>query len=68
MKVWQVALLSVLLLAASVRTEDAPEEDDYAGDSEERAHLIARKHIKEEVAVQGRNLTIFVDVYNAGVR
>ena len=40
------------------------EDDDYA--DAERAHLIVRKWFKEERAVQGRNLTVFLEVYNAG--
>lgn len=67
MKVWQGLFLTALLLVASARAEEAAEEgDDYGGD--ERAHLIVRKYVKEDVAVQGRNLTVHVDVYNAGVR
>jgi hypothetical protein len=49
--------------------EDAPaageaEDDDYA--DAERAHLIVRKWFKEEQAVQGRNITVHLEVYNAG--
>lgn len=51
--------------------EDAPaaaaeeaEDDDYA--EADRAHLIVRKWFKEEQAVQGRNLTVYIELYNAG--
>jgi len=43
---------------------DAPEDDEYA--DTERAHLIVRKSVAEELLVQGRNVTITVDIFNAG--
>jgi hypothetical protein len=79
---WQLVLLFGLVLSASlhrvaseeaadaeVDVEDAPasgevEDEDYA--DTERAHLIVRKWFKEDQAVQGRNLTVNLEVYNAG--
>ena len=48
----------------STDTED--EDDDYA--DAERAHLIVRKVIDQDLGVQGRNLTFTIEVYNAGTR
>ncbi|KAI8474182.1 MAG: translocon-associated protein beta [Monoraphidium minutum] len=78
----KLVLLFGLVLAASLQrvaaeegapdpeadVEDAPaeeaEDDDYA--DADRAHLIVRKWFKEEQAVQGRNLTVYLEVFNAG--
>lgn len=67
---WKAILLFGLVLSAGLAraAEDnkaaSEAEDDYA--DEERAHLLVRKWIKDEVAVQGRNLTVHLEVYNAG--
>lgn len=42
------------------------ENDEYA--DVERAHLVVRKYIKEEYVVQGRNVTVYIDIYNGGVK
>lgn len=42
--------------------EDA--EDDYA--EIDRAFLVVRKYFKDEYAVQGRNLTVHLELFNAG--
>lgn len=83
MKRWQLVLLFGLVLTASLHrvaaeedeaadpeadVEDATDadEDDYA--DTERAHLIVRKWFKEERAVQGRNVTVYLEIFNAGNR
>jgi hypothetical protein len=76
MKAWKALLLfGLVLTAAAVRPAAADDEaeasteaedDDYA--DAERAHLIVRKWFKEERAVQGRNLTVHLEVYNAGTQ
>lgn len=55
----------------SVRAEDedAPaaddvDDEDYA--EAERAQLIVRKSLSEDLGVQGRNLTFTIELYNAG--
>jgi len=73
---WKALLLfGLVLTAASLRVvaaedgEDADVEDEYAG--EERAHLVVRKWLNlkaEEHVVQGRNLTVIVELHNAGIR
>jgi hypothetical protein len=75
MRSWKAVLLFGLVLSAGLvraaeeaaePAEDAEDEQDYA--DEERAFLIVRKYIKEELAVQGRNLTVYIEAYNAGTR
>lgn len=69
---WQILLLCCLLASTAfvqnVRCEegsgDAEDDEDYA--DAERAFLIVRKHVKDTVGVQGRNFTVYMDVYNAG--
>jgi hypothetical protein len=67
---WKALLLFGLVLSAAVlqvaseEAEEAADEEDYA--EAEKAHLIVRKYFKEEMGVQGRNLTVHIDVYNAG--
>lgn len=65
---------------ASAEAEDeepADLDDDEYSDEEvppaELAHLVIRKYTKDDadgepVVVQGRNVTITIDIYNAGVR
>lgn len=50
---------------AAAEAED-DDDDDYA--EPERAFLIVRKYFKEDLGLQGRNLTVNIEVYNAGVR
>jgi translocon-associated protein subunit beta len=72
MKAWKALLLfGLVLTAAVVRGEEEAEASTEAEDDEdyadtERAHLIVRKWFKEERAVQGRNLTVYLELYNAG--
>lgn len=68
---WKALLLFGLVLSAAVcrvasedAGGDAEEDEDYL--EAEKAHLIVRKFFKEEMGVQGRNLTVHLDVYNAG--
>ncbi|GAX77811.1 hypothetical protein CEUSTIGMA_g5254.t1 [Chlamydomonas eustigma] len=60
---------SVLLLSTQIvrsENEDAHDDDDDEYEDVNRALLILRKSLKEEVAIQGRNVTVFLDIYNAG--
>lgn len=67
-----LVLFGLLLTAGFARgeeekkAEEAEDAEDYA--DEERAHLLVRKWIKEESAVQGRNVTVHLEVMNAGNR
>jgi uncharacterized repeat protein (TIGR01451 family) len=69
-KLWKVlALLALLCFAQVVRADD--DGDDGADEDDEdfdvdRAHLIVSKVFKERFGVQGRNLTVEIQVYNAG--
>jgi hypothetical protein len=73
---WKALLLfGLVLTAASLRVEAAEEAADEVSDDEyaetERAHLIVRKFFglkPEERAVQGRNLTVHIELTNAGSR
>lgn len=79
MRAWKVCLVfGILLLASAVRAQDeeaakpeaeaeateAEDEEDYS--EPDRAHLIVRKYFKDELGVQGRNLTVYLELYNAG--
>lgn len=57
-------LASTAFCRSSAADSDAEDDDDYA--EADHAHLIVRKYFKDEFGVQGRNLTVYVDVYNAG--
>jgi hypothetical protein len=66
-----VLFFSVMLLSSQIvrsEDEDADDADDDADEYEDvtRALLILRKSLKEEVAVQGRNVTVLLDIFNAG--
>jgi hypothetical protein len=67
---WRFLLLAGLLLSAAVfvradeAAAEAEDEEDYQ--EAEKAHLIVRKYFKEDMGVQGRNLTVHLEVYNAG--
>lgn len=50
--------------AASEDATDAEDDEDYS--EADRAHLIVRKYFKDELGVQGRNLTVYIEVHNAG--
>lgn len=50
--------------AATEEATDAEDDEDYA--EADRAHLIVRKYFTDELGVQGRNLTVYLEVYNAG--
>lgn len=66
---WKALFLFGLVLSAAVyrvASEDAEAEDEEDYSEAEKAHLIVRKYFKEEMGVQGRNLTVHIDVYNAG--
>eukprot|EP00775_Hariotina_reticulata_P011524 gene11524-11667_t len=78
MRAWKVCLIFGILLTASfVRAQDeeatkadeaeaseAEDDEDYT--EADRAHLIVRKYFKDELGVQGRNLTVYLELYNAG--
>lgn len=67
---WRFLLLAGLLVSAAVFVKsdeaaaEAEDEEDYQ--EAEKAHLIVRKYFKEDMGVQGRNLTVHLEVYNAG--
>jgi len=68
---WKALFLFGLVLSAAVcrvaseeAASEAEDEEDYA--EAEKAHLIVRKYFKDDMGVQGRNLTVYIDVYNAG--
>lgn len=65
---WKALLLFGLVLSAAVyhvaSSDEAEDDEDY--ETAEKAHLIVRKFFKQEMGVQGRNLTVYIDVYNAG--
>lgn len=67
-----LAIFALLSCAQYVRAAEEEEaapvviEDDEYGDSE-RAFLVVRKFVKEEVVVQGRNMTVKLHVYNGGI-
>lgn len=50
--------------AAAEETTDAEDDEDYQ--DADRAHLIVRKYFKDELGVQGRNLTVHLEIFNAG--
>ncbi|KAF6263358.1 translocon-associated protein beta-domain-containing protein [Scenedesmus sp. NREL 46B-D3] len=51
--------------AAADASDDAEDiDEDYS--EADKAHLIVRKYFKEELGVQGRNLTVYLEIYNAG--
>lgn len=72
MAAWKAVLVFGLVLSAGLMqahaadkaASEAEDADDYA--DEERAHLLVRKWIKDETVVQGRNITIELEVHNAG--
>jgi Translocon-associated protein beta (TRAPB) len=77
MKSWKVILLFGLLCTLTVHRAFAEEEaEDAEGEAEDdedyadadRAHLIVRKYFEDQFGVQGRNLTVYIDIYNAGTR
>lgn len=61
-------LLSVAFQASWASEEDVDvevEDDEYA--DVERAHLVVRKFVTDSSVVQGRNVTVTIDIYNTGV-
>jgi translocon-associated protein subunit beta len=46
----------------TIATEDV--EDEY--EDVERAHLIVRKFTNDELVVQGRNVTVTLEIFNGG--
>jgi hypothetical protein len=51
--------------AAAAEADDADDiDEDYS--EADKAHLIVRKYFKDELGVQGRNLTVYLEIYNAG--
>jgi hypothetical protein len=51
--------------AAEASSDDAEDiDEDYS--EADKAHLIVRKYFKDELGVQGRNLTVYLEIYNAG--
>lgn len=65
--------LAVLLLVASIAapacgqdSATSSEDDEYA--EEEKAFLIVRKAPLEDGVVVGSNLTVVIDIHNAGSR
>lgn len=71
-QIYRLACFSMLLLLLAspvcVRSdgEDSADDDEYGSD--ERALLVVRKSVSSELAVQGRNVTVSIDIYNAGTR
>jgi hypothetical protein len=71
MKAWHCLLIGALLLAGnfhSARAEEeaeAVEDDDYV--EADRAHLVVRKSAKDELVIQGRNVTVEIEVLNGGI-
>jgi uncharacterized repeat protein (TIGR01451 family) len=79
---WKLLLIFGLLFSSAVyrivadedasegeasATEDSSDvEDDEDYSEADRAHLIVRKYFKDELGVQGRNLTVHIEIYNAG--
>ena len=69
---WKALLLFGLIMSASLvvrgaeeeASEEASDEEDYA--DVERAQLVVRQSIAEEFGVVGRNLTVTIEVFNAG--
>ncbi len=68
-------LLALLLVSGwttmSVRGEAEAEDAPVADDDDEyedvsRAHLIVRKTVADELVVQGRNVTVTIDIFNSG--
>ncbi len=63
-----LALLATILMAScwnsmlTIATEDV--EDEY--EDVERAHLIVRKFTNDELVVQGRNVTVTLEIFNGG--
>jgi hypothetical protein len=77
MATWKFLILFGLVLSSGLYkvyadddaddgSEAEDDDDDYA--DAERAHLIVRKFIDQDLGVQGRNLTFTIEVYNAGTR
>lgn len=78
MRSWKALLIFGLVLSSAVlriaseeaaepaeeATEEAEDDEDYS--EADRAHLIVRKYFKDELGVQGRNLTVYLEIYNAG--
>lgn len=62
----RAALLGLLILglAAPLRAEDVVDDDEY--DDAPRAFLVVRKSVQDDLVVQGKNVTVTVEVFNAG--
>jgi hypothetical protein len=52
--------------AAGEASSDDAEDIDEDYSEADKAHLIVRKYFKDELGVQGRNLTVYLEIYNAG--
>lgn len=70
-RIWHVAGVAVLLLLITspiARADEVEDEDsdEYGETEEERAYLVVRKTVNQELAVQGRNVTVTVDIFNWG--
>jgi hypothetical protein len=52
--------------AAAEASDEADDELDEDYNEADKAHLIVRKYFKDELGVQGRNLTVYLQIYNAG--
>lgn len=63
------ALLCLIALSSCLQARSAIDEGDEYEDEEEeeRAHLVVRKTVKEELIREGSNVTIVITVFNAGV-
>lgn len=75
MATWKFLILFGLILSSGLykvyaeddaedSTEVEDEDDDYA--DADRAHLVVRKTIDQDLGVQGRNLTFTIELHNAG--
>ncbi|GLI71465.1 hypothetical protein VaNZ11_016691 [Volvox africanus] len=61
-------LLATSLMIVPIRADEDEgviDDDEYA--DVQRAHLVIRKFVKEELVVQGKNVTVEIDIYNSGV-
>ncbi|GFR44549.1 hypothetical protein Agub_g5820 [Astrephomene gubernaculifera] len=59
-------LLASTLLLAPIRAADSVVDDDEYADVQ-RAQLVVRKFVKEELVVQGKNVTVELDIFNSGL-
>lgn len=64
-----LALVALLATQPNVRADEgdvATEADEY--EDVERALLVVRKSVNTDYVVAGRNVTVTIDIFNAGQR